>query len=103
MRAYLVEILRSDDRGSETAVQVVGSERPDLAEKIACLELVMRLADDGWTIAAHGDTVIGRLAQRAADASGASLVDLDQNVALRLGGANALPIMTGLSSEGLSR
>jgi len=77
MRTYLMDVLGTGQSGHETAVLVIGSMRPDQAEKIQCVDLVARLVDEGWLIAAHSTTPIGRLVQRATHAAGGRYVDVD--------------------------
>jgi hypothetical protein len=87
MRTYYINVPTVDGLGQDTAVLVIGSQEPNLDEKLECLEVVTRLVDDGWTIAAHGLSVIGQLASRATTRCGGRFVDLDTDRAI-LEGAN---------------
>ena len=77
MRAYYIDV-RVSGGARQTAVLAIGPLRPTSADKQACVELVTRLVDEGWILAAHGATVIRRLAHRSAVASRGTFVELDQ-------------------------
>ena len=59
---------------------VIGSKDPSLEEKLLCVEAVTRLVDEGWTVAAHGESLVGQLVRRSATKMGGVFVDPDRQV-----------------------
>lgn len=77
MRVYVIDAGKNVPEQRRGIIGVDGSARPSAAEKIECIEVVTRLADQGWAIAAQPGTPIGALAVSAARAMGVPVVVLD--------------------------
>jgi hypothetical protein len=77
MNTTIIDGARFGTVSIQGVIEVTGSNRPSADEKVECIEAVIQLGDEGWTIAAHLSTTIGKLARRAADAINAPFIDLD--------------------------
>lgn len=77
MQVRLVSGLKYGDAVKRGVVEVSGSVNPRLDEKLECIDMVTKLADDGWVIAADLRYPIGRLAKRATEGMGATFLSMN--------------------------
>ena len=78
MRTYFMNINGAKGSKNETAVLVIGPKDPSRDQKLECVNLVSKLVDAGWPVAANSSTAVGRLVQRVVRCTGGRFVELDR-------------------------